>query len=87
MVCAGPYNCYPLPPSRDPQLSKVGGRGHRAGGKGGGLQGGRGQVGRGKGKGAIVSETLVVGERMRKAPTVQSGRAMPMGRRASPPCP
>ena len=29
--------------SRDPQLSQLGGRGHRAGGKGGGLQGGRGQ--------------------------------------------
>ena len=33
------------------------GRGHRAGGKGGGLPGGRGQGGRGEGKGAIVSET------------------------------
>ena len=35
-----------------------GGGGHRAGGKGGGLLGGRGQGGRGKGKGAIVSETF-----------------------------
>ena len=51
----GPYNCYPLPPSRYPQLSEVGGRGHRAGGKGGALPGGRGHGGREKGKGAIVS--------------------------------
>ena len=42
----GPHNCYPLPPSRDPQLSEVGGRGHRAGGKGEGLLRGRGQQGR-----------------------------------------
>ena len=41
--------------SRDPQRFQLGGRGHRAGGKGGGLPGGRGQGGRGEGKGAIVS--------------------------------
>ena len=64
------------------------GRGHRAGGKGGGLLGGRGQGGRGKGKVAIVSETCGhlggQGENG-ESPAVQSGRAMPKGRCASPP--
>ena len=54
MTCS---DYYPPHPSKDPQLSQLGGRGHRAGGKGGGLSGGRGQGGRGKGKGAIVSES------------------------------
>ena len=43
----------------------------------------------GEGKGAIVSgscgHTSVIGERMKKAPAVQSGRALPMGSCASPP--
>ena len=54
------------------------------GGKGGGLLEGRGQGGRGKGKRAIV---LVVRERMRKTPAVQSCRALPMSRCAGPPWP
>ena len=65
------------------------GRGHRTGGKGGGLLGGRGQGGKGKGKGAIVSETCGhlggQGENGESA-AVQSGRALPKGRCASPPC-
>ena len=64
------------------------GRGHRAGGKGGGLFGERGQGGKGKGKGAIVSETCGhlggQGENG-ESPEVQSGRALPKGRCASPP--
>ena len=60
------------------------------GGKGGGLLGGRGQGGKGKGKGAIVSETCGhlggQGENG-ESPAVQSGRALPKGRCASPPCP
>ena len=66
------------------------GRGHRAGGKGGGLLGGRGQGGKGKGKGQLslrLVGTLVVRERMGKALAVQSGRPLPMGRCASPPWP
>ena len=68
-------------------VSQLVGRGHRAGGKGGGLQGGRGQGGRGKDKVAIVfgsCVTLVVRQRMGKAPVVQSARTLPMGRCASP---
>ena len=93
----------------------MGGRGHRAGGKGGGLLGGRGEGGGGRGEGgggrgeswrggglegggggleggevkgqlclgAVV--TSVVRKRMGKVPAVQSGRALPMGRCASPP--
>ena len=60
------------------------------GGKGRGLLGGRGQKGRGKGKGegqlslgAVVNS--VVSQRMGKAPAVQSGCALQLGRCASPP--
>ena len=52
----GLQRSLPPPFSRHPQRFQLGGRGHRAGGKGGGLSGGRGQNGRGKGKGTIVSE-------------------------------
>ena len=65
------------------------GRGHRAGGKGGELLEGRGQGGKGKGKGAIVSETCghLGGQAENgESPAVQSGRALPKGRCASPPC-
>ena len=69
-------------------LSQLFGRGHRAGGKGGGLLRGRGQGGRGEGKGTNVSETCGhlggQGEN-ENSPAVQSGRALPMGRCASPP--
>ena len=54
----------------------------------GGLSGGRGQGGRGKGKGAIVCGScghLWSPQRMGKAPAVQTGRALPMGRCTSPP--
>ena len=65
------------------------GRGHRAGGKGGRTaKVGGGRVGRGKVKGQLSLRpvgTLVVRERMGKAPTVQSGRPLPLGRCASPP--
>ena len=37
----------PPPLSKEPKLIQMGGRGHRAGGKGGGLSGGRGQERRG----------------------------------------
>ena len=63
-------------------------RGHRAGGKGGGLLGGGGRVGRGKVKGQLSLRpvgTCVVRERMGEAPAVQSSRALPMGRCASTP--
>ena len=53
----GLQSSLPPPLSRGPQLFQLGGRGHRAGGKGGGLQRGRGQVGRAKVKRAIVCET------------------------------
>ena len=70
-------------------MAQLVGRGHRAGGKGGGLLGGMGQGGKGKGKGAIVSETCGhlggQGENG-ESPAVQSGRALPKGRCASPPC-
>ena len=65
-------------------MSKLVGRGHRAGG----LLGGRGQGGRGKGKEAIISETcghLGGQEENGESPEVQSGLALPMGRCASPP--
>ena len=45
-------------------------------------------MGRGKVKGQLSLRpvgTLVIQERMGKAPAVQSGRALPMGRCASPP--
>ena len=79
-----------LPPSlsRDPQLFQLGGRGHMAGGKGGGLLGGRGQGWRGTGKRAIVSKTCgcLGGQgQNEESPAVQSGRALPLGRCASPP--
>ena len=45
---------------------------------------GGGRVGWGKVKGQL-SLGVVVKQRMRKAPAVQSGRALPMGRCASPP--
>ena len=57
------------------------------GGKGGRLSGGRGQGWRGKGKWAIVCGHLSGQQENRKATAVQSGRALPMGRCASPPCP
>ena len=47
-------------------------------------------MGGGKVKGQLSLRpvgTLVVRERMRKAPAVQTGRALPMGRCASPPAP
>ena len=53
----------------------------------GGLLGGGGRVGGGNVKGQLSLRTvgtLVVRERMRKAPAVQSGRALPMGRCANP---
>ena len=78
---------YPPPPCREFQLSQLGGRGYRAGGKGGaGWEGSR--VGGDKGEGQLSLRpvgTLVVRQRMRKAPAVQSGRALPLGRCASPP--
>ena len=40
-VCMACSDQYPLPISRDPQLFQLGGRGHRVGGKGIGLPGGR----------------------------------------------
>ena len=46
-------------------------------------------MGGGKGEGQLSLRpvgTLVVRQRMRKAPAVQSGRALPLGRCASPPC-
>ena len=58
--------------------------------KGENCQGGRGRVGGGKVKGQLSLRpvgTLVVRERMKKTPAVQSGRAMPMGKCASPPHP
>ena len=57
------------------------------GGKGGGLPGGGGRVGRGKVNGQLSVVTSVVRQRMGKAPAVQSGRALPIGRCASPPWP
>ena len=51
--------------------------------------GGGGRVGGGKVKEQLSLRpvgTLVVRERMGKALAVQSGRALPMGRCASPPC-
>ena len=57
-----------------------------------GVQGGRlsvSRVGGGKGEGQLSLRpvgTLVVRQRMKKACAVQSGRALPMGRCASPPC-
>ena len=51
VTCSGHY---PLPPYRELELSQLVGRGHRAGGKGGELTGGRGQRGRGEGKGALL---------------------------------
>ena len=55
------------------------------GDKGGGLPGGRGQGWRGKVNGQLSVVTSVGRKRMGKAPAVQSGRALPMGRCASPP--
>ena len=51
-------------------------------------QGGGGRVGGGKIKGQLSLRhvgTMVVSQRMWTAPVVQSGRALPMGRCASPP--
>ena len=51
-------------------------------------QGAGGRVGGGKLKGQLSLRhvgTLVVRQRMKKSPAVQSGHAMPMGRCASPP--
>ena len=64
-------------------MSQLVGRGHRAGGKGGGLPGGRGQGGRVNGKGAIVSGSC--GHLSGQAENVESNRQLPMGRCASPP--
>ena len=58
------------------------------GGKGENCQGGGGRGGGGKVKEPLSLRpvgTLVVRERMKKTPAVQSGRAMPIGRCASPP--
>ena len=44
-------------------------------------------MGRGKVNGQLSVVTSVGRKRMGKAPEVQSGQAMPMGRCASPPCP
>ena len=58
------------------------------GGKGGGLPQEGGRVGGGKVKGQLSLRpvgTLVVRERMRKTPAVQSGHALRLGRCASPP--
>ena len=43
-------------------------------------------MGGGKVKGQLSVVTSVGRKRMGKAPAVQSGRALPMGRCASPPC-
>ena len=56
--------------------------------QGGGGRGGGGRVGGGNVKGQLSHRhvgTMVVSQRMWKAPVVQSGRALPMGRCASPP--
>ena len=55
------------------------------GGKGEDCQGGGGRVGRGKVNGQLSVVTSVGRKRMGKAPAVQSGGALPMGRCASPP--
>ena len=58
--------------------------------KGEDCQGGGGRVGGRKLKGQLSLGpvvTLVVRQRMGKAPVVQSGRALPLGRCASPPWP
>ena len=57
--------------------------------KGENCQGGGGRLGGGKVKGQLslrLVGTLVIRQRMKKTPAVQSGRALPMGRCASPPC-
>ena len=57
--------------------------------KGENCKGGGGRVGGGKVKGQLSQRpvgTLVVREILGEAPAVQSGRAKPMGRCASPPC-
>ena len=84
-MCAGLAMIITPSLSRDPQLFQLVGRGHRAGGKGGGLPGGVGRVGRGKVNGQLYVVTSLGRKRMGKAPAVQSGRALPMGRCASPP--
>ena len=53
--------------------------------KGEDCQGGGGRVGGGKVNGQLSLVTSVGRKRMGKAPAVQSGRALPMGRCASPP--
>ena len=55
------------------------------GGKGQDCQVGGGRVGRGKVNGQLSVVTSVGRKRMGKALAVQSGRALPMGRCASPP--
>ena len=57
IVCAWPAVIIIPSPKQGPLTISIGWEGHRVGGKGGGLPGGRGQGGRGKGKRAIVSET------------------------------
>ena len=52
MVCARPYNWCPLPPSREPERSEMGGRGTEQEVKGEHCQGeGGGSKGGGKGEG------------------------------------
>ena len=56
----------------------------------GGLLGGGGMVGGGMVKGQLslgAAVTSVVRQRMEKAPAVQTGRALPLGRCAAPPPP
>ena len=86
-VCLACNDHYPPPLSRDPQLFQLAGRGHRAGGKGGGLPGGRGQCGRGKGKGAIVCGHLSGQEENGESPCSAEWPCIANGWVCQPPLP
>ena len=87
-VCLACNDHYPLPQVGTLNCFNWMGGGTEREVKGEDCQGGGGRVGGGKVKGQLSLRpvgTLVIRKRMKKTPAVQSGRALPTGRCASPP--
>ena len=79
------HSSYPLPHAGSFNCLNWLGGGTEREVKGEDCPGGGGRVGGGKIKWQLSLGAVVTRQRMRKTPVVQSGRALPMGRCASPP--
>ena len=89
-VCLACSDHYPLPLAGTLNYFNWVGGGTGREVKGEDCQGGGGRVGEGKVKGQLSLGSVaysVVRQRMGKAPAVQSGHALPLGRCANPPPP